>query len=283
MGSYTTFARVLSMIGGLGLVGIGAYLNVADLAKLEGLFSPSVVLFYGFAGGVALAACITPILWRGQRGLACLVCIGVLCGETFAFYTTTERLLAAREDRAARIGDTNAPRALAEAARDRAIADLTAAKAEADKHRSDKKCGVLCAAWEDRETKARFHLNEAEKKITATASIRDAKPLATALGINPAIADIIPALLGSAALLILGFGLIAAGHPSPKLPEPLVRGVEAPSPKPKRKVRRDESLARIREMTKANGGKPPSFTVIKNELDLPASTAHRYRKAAMGE
>ena len=281
MQTHNIISRALSMIGGLGLVGIGAYLNVADLAKLEGFFSPSVVLFYGFAGGVALAAFITPILWRGQRGLACLVCIGVLCGEAFAFYSTTERLLAAREERASRIGDTNAPRALAEAARDRALADLTAAKAESDKHRSDKRCGVLCAAWEDRETKARYHLNEAEKKITATTSIREAKPLARALGIDPTVADIIPALLGSAALLIMGFGLIAAGHPPPRQPEPLQDDIEVSPLQPSRKLRKDDALARIRAHRETTGEWPP-FTVVQNDLNLPKATAHRYRKAAMG-
>lgn len=273
------------MIGGLALIGVGAYLNVAELGKLEGYFSPSVVLFYGFAGGVALAAITSPMLVRNKQGaLATLLCVGVLCGEAFAFYSTAERLLAAREDRAARIGDTNAPRKLAEDARTRALADLAMAKAEADKARSDKKCGAVCAAWEDRETQARFHLNEADKQIKATSSIREAKPLAHKLGISEDVADLIPALLGSAALLIMGFGLIAAGSPGPhaKEPEPKPDDVEALPVTPGRLLRKDEAIARIRQMTRDNGGRPPAFSVVRNELQLPKATTHRYRKEAMG-
>ncbi len=265
------------MAGGLGLIGIGAYLNVADLARLEGYLSPSVVLFYGFAGGVALAALVHPTLSREQRGLAILICCGVLCGEAFAFYSTTERLLSARDERAGKLGDANAPRVFAEQARARALAELATAQSKASAARTDKKCSNECQMNLDLDIdNARAQLARAEKKFQETSAIRDAKPLATKLGISPEVADIIPSLLGSAALLIMGFGFTSAWRKPPS-PEPL----EEIEPQPRR-IRRDDALARIRAHREATGEWPP-FAVVQNEMNLPKATAHRYRKAAMGE
>lgn len=283
MTAYTTPTRLLSMAGGLGLIGIGAYLNVADLAKLEGYFSPSVVMFYGFAGGVALAALITPALWQdGQRIGAIVVLAGLLCGEAFAFYSTTERLLSARDERSGKVGDANAPRLLAEQARARALADLAAAQARAASVRTDRKCNNECQSNLDLDiSTAQNLLARAEKKFLATSAIRDAKPLASKLGISQEVADIIPALLGSAALLIMGFGFTSAWRKPPS-PEPVVEDIEV-SPPPRR-VRKDEAIAKIREMRERNGGVMPPFAVVQSELKERSKTnAHRWRKAAMGE
>lgn len=283
MGSYTTPTRLLSMAGGFGLIGIGAWLNVADLAKLEGFTSPSVMLFYGFAGGVALAALITPTLWQdGQKMGALVVLVGLLCGECFAFYSTTERLLAARDERAGKVGDANAPRVLAEQARARALADLASAQARADTARPDRKCNSACQSNLDLDImNAQHSLAAAEKRYLATSAIRDAKPLASKLGISQEVADIIPALLGSAALLIMGFGFTSAWR-KPPTPEPVAEDIEVSPPQPSRRVRRDEAMAKIELMRERNGGVMPPFKVIKNELDLKPATASRYRKAAMG-
>lgn len=269
------------MAGGLGLIGIGAYLNVADLAKLEGFYSPSVVMFYGFAGGVALAALITPALWQdGQRMGALVVLVGLLCGECFAFYSTTERLLAARDDRAGKVGDANAPRILAEQARTRALADLAAAQARAGAVRTDRKCNNECQSNLDLDIQtAQNLLTRAEGKLLATSAIRDAKPLASKLGISQEVADIIPALLGSAALLIMGFGFTSAWRKPPS-PEPVAEDIEVSPLQPSRRVRRDEGLARIGELREMNGGVKPKFSVVQKDLNIPKATAHRWLKAA---
>lgn len=280
MHTHITPGRALSMVGGLALIAVVAYLNVHELGKLDGYASPHCLMMYALAGGTALAAHRIPNIWSTARVMAVFIGAGAICGEAYGLYITAERLLAARDMRASQVTHANGPRGIAEQAVKSAMTDLEKAKAETAKARSDRGCKAVCKDWEAAEDKARKRLAEANDALIAVRPPLDASPLATALGISERAANIVPTLLGSVAVTLLGFGLLASGGHVPKLPAP-----EPAKPrtraKLKPKVRKQAHIAKIREMTKANGGKPPAFKVIRDELDLPKSTAHRYRKAAM--
>lgn len=280
MSQLSTILRGALSIGGLALLAVVAYQNVHDLGSIEGYASPQCLMMYALAAGTALAAHAIPNVWRTARVTAVLIGLGTICGEAYGLYTTAERLLSARDLRASHVAHANGPRAIAEQAVKAATAELEKAKAEAAKARTDRSCGGVCKAWDAEADRARKRLAEANSALVGTRASLDASPLATALGISERAANIIPTLLGSVAVTLLGFGLMVAGGHAPKAPapepaKPRTRAKQTP------KARKQAHIARIREMTKANGGKPPAFKVIRDELDLPKSTAHRYRKAAM--
>lgn len=276
----STILRGALSIGGLGILAVVAYLNVHDLGSIEGYASPHCLMMYALAAGTALAAHALPNVWATARATAVVIGLGALCGETYGLYITADRLLTARDARASQVVAANGPRGIAEQAVKSATADLETAKAKAAEARSDRSCGTVCKAWEAETDKARKRLADANSALVGTRASLDPSPIATALGISERAASIIPALLGSVAVTLLGIGLMASGGRAPAVPKP-EPAKPRPRAKAKSKVRKDVHIARIREMTKANGGKTPPFKVIRNELKLSNATASRYRKAAM--
>lgn len=271
----------LSIVAGILLVGIGAWLNASEVAKHEpaGFSSPVVVMVVGLAFGSALAAVIIPTAWRqGSRALAMLVLIGTVAGEAYGFVLTMERVMMARDVRAIAAVSSNEPREIARNRVKRALAEVTQASMVATSARSDKKCDSSCRAREaEAELAARKRLEEAEGELAKTLPPGMIRPVAETLGVSAAYVELIPALAAPLALLLLGLTMIAFGcDPGGKRREVM------PTP-PVGRPDREESLAWIREETRRNGGVAPRFHVVRDQLGLPKSTAHRYLRKAVGD
>src|SRR5690349_7649206 len=107
--------RLLSTLGGLGLVGVAAFLNVHHAAESEGsIFSPVCIAIVALAFGSALAVPVMLALWRsGRRGLALVALAGLVASESYGFQLSAERLLSARAQRAQQTKTAGSPYALA--------------------------------------------------------------------------------------------------------------------------------------------------------------------------
>lgn len=271
----------LSIVVGLVLVGIGAWLNASEVARTElaGFASPVVVMVVGLAFGSALAAVIIPTAWRqGSRTLAVLVLLGTVAGEAYGFVLTMERVIAGRDVRSVTAAHSNEPRLIAQERVKRAIGEVAQASMLATAARSDKKCDTSCLARETKaEADARARLATAEADLAKTLPPSMMRPVAETLRVPAAYVELVPALAAPLALLLLGLTMIAFGcDPGGKRREVM------PTP-PVGRPDREESLAWIREETRRNNGVPPRFTVVRDQLGLPKATAHRYLRKATGE
>lgn len=278
--NHNRIVGALSIVMGLALVGIGAWLNASEVAKAEvqGYSSPVVVMVVGLAAGSALAAVIIPIAWRqGSRALAMLVLLGTVAGEAYGFVLTMERVIAARDARAAIVTISNQPRSVVEERLKRAIDEVKQASMLAASARSDRKCDSSCLARETKaESDARGRLAEAEAALVKTVPPSKAVPIAETIGVQAAYVELVPALAAPLALLILGLAMISFGcGPGGDRREVSDGGLPLAG-------RRAAALHWIREYREANGA-PPPFHVVRKQLDLPKATAHRYLRAASGE
>lgn len=272
---FNRIVGALSIVVGILLVGIGAWLNAAEVAKHEsaGFSSPVVVMVVGLAFGSALAAVIIPAAWRqGSRALAMLVLIGTVAGEAYGFVLTMERVMMARDVRAIAAVSSTEPRKIASDRVKRALAEVTQASMMATSARSDKKCDSSCRAREaEAESAARKRLEEAEGELAKTLPPGMIRPVAETLGVPAAYVELVPALAAPLALLVLGLTMIAFGcGPGGDKREPDT------APVPGARPDRESALAWIQEETRRNGGVPPRFHVVKSQLGLPKATAHRY-------
>ncbi len=193
--------RALSMVTGLTLVGVAAWLNMHHVVEVEGKWlSPFVVSIGVLAVGSAVAVAVIQAAWcGGHRGLAVFACVGMIAGEAFGLQTSAERLLAARYARvhaniAAAQPWTQADQALKEA--------TAAAQAECATGR-----GPKCKAAETRQDAKRAALVATKPPVVSS-------NLAGLTGINGDLVEIVPALAFSLGLLTLGFVCIAFGHAS---------------------------------------------------------------------
>jgi hypothetical protein len=213
--------RVLSLLGGLALVGVAAYLNVHHAAESEGgnYLAPVCIAIVALAFASALAVPVMLTLWRnGSRGLALLGLVGLVCTEGYGFQLSVERLLAARDQRAQQVQTAGSPYTLAREALDLAIKDR---KAECSATRGSVK---YCDGLRAREEKARTALSKLP--VPKSAAL-----IADATGLPAWLVEIVPAMAFSTGLLLLGLVLVGfGGHSvraaSPAVPEAMPDGTE---------------------------------------------------------
>jgi hypothetical protein len=210
--------RGLSMLGGLVLVAVGAFLNANKAVEVEGTFwSPVPIAVVALAFGSALVVPVMGALWRhGRKTLAVFAFVGLVCGETYALQISAERLLGAREQRALQVQQSGNPFVLAKEALDRSI----------EERRTE--CvtgfGKNCSKLRELEERQRAELS----KLRPPAKVA---LLADATGLPDWAVELVPALLFSVALQLIGFALIGfAGHASEK--EHLAQVVAASAPEP---------------------------------------------------
>ncbi len=250
------------MLGGLILVGVAAYLNTAKAAESEGTwYSPVCIAIVALAFGSALAVSVMLASWRnGRRGLAAFAFLGLVCGESYALQLSAERLLASREARTLQVQQSGNPYAFAKAALDGTVKER------------EKECssgfGKNCQK-----------LRELEQ--TQRASLGTLKPpgktalLADATGLPDWLVEIVPALLFSVALQVLGFVLVGfAGHGSHKERE--AHTAEAPAAEPSETERVVSWVRKYR----LRHGRNPSIPAVQQEFNLPKTTAWRRIKSA---
>lgn len=205
----TTFARVLSTLGGIGLIGVAGYVNVLHTASFD-----MQIVVGALAAGTALAAWVFSSMWQLRPGLASLALIGVIAGELYGFVATSERLLFARDHRQATVAMSNQTWVQRKEALDYAV---SAAKTECTSGR-----GPRCAAAEAKVDSARTVLAGTQVPV-------EPNRLAAILGWNPVLVDLIPTLAGSVALNLLGFVMMTFGHANRRVEQPKV---SAPVPAP---------------------------------------------------
>jgi hypothetical protein len=213
--------RVLSMLGGLALVGVAAYLNVHHAAESEGgnYLAPVCVAIVALAFASALAVPVMLTLWRnGSRGLALLGLVGLVCTEGYGFQLSAERLLAARDQRAQQVQTAGSPYTLAREALDLAIKDR---KGECTATRGSVK---YCDQLRAREKEARTALSKLP--VPKSHAL-----IADATGLPAWFVEIVPAMSFSTGLLVLGLVLVGFGGHSmkaeaPAVPEPMPDGAE---------------------------------------------------------
>jgi hypothetical protein len=116
--------------------------------------------------------------------------------------------------------------------------------------------------------------------LEAAPAERNTALLATTLGLPPALLEIVPALLLSAALNGLAFTLLAFGAHAPRqnigaAPTETAGAQMSPVQGRAAQVRSFVDTYRMRH------GRDPSFTEVRNSLGLPRSTASVYLRKAL--
>jgi hypothetical protein len=213
--------RVLSMLGGLALVGVAAYLNVHHAAESEGgnYLAPVCIAIVALAFASALAVPVMLTFSRnGYRKSALAALIGLVCGESYGFQLSAERLLAARAQRVQQVQTAGSPYALAREALDLATKDR---KAECTATRGSVK---YCDQLRAREEQARTALSKLP--VPKSHAL-----IADATGLPAWAVEIVPAMAFSTGLLLLGLVLVGFGGHSmkaeaPAVPEPMPDGTE---------------------------------------------------------
>lgn len=205
----TTFARCLSILGGIGLIGVAGYVNVLHTPSFD-----MQIVVGALAAGTALAAWVFSSMWQDRPGLAALALVGVIAGELYGFVATSERLLFARDHRQSAVATSNQVWVQRKEALDYAV---SAAKTECASGR-----GPRCAAAEAKVDSARTILAGTQVPV-------EPNRLAAIMGWNPLIVDLIPTLAGSVALNLLGFVMMTFGHATRRVNKPVV---SAPVPAP---------------------------------------------------
>ena len=251
--------RVVSILGGLALVGVAAFLNVHHAADSEGSYlSPVCIAVVALAFGSALAVPVMLTLWRtGRGGLAIVALLGVVCGETYGFQLSAERLLAAREQRAQQVKTANAPHELAREALEGLERDR---KAEC-KSGLGKNCREL-KAWEDKQRAA----------LASTQAPRSHSLIADATGLPAWLVEIIPAMAFSTGLLMLGLVLVGFGGHSMTAEAPA-----APEVKPDET---EQVVSWVREYRRRHGRDPKIPEVQGAFNGLSKTTAWRRIRAS---
>jgi hypothetical protein len=260
-----SYLRLASTLGGLGLVGVAAFLNVSHAAVTEGsYFSPVCIAIVALAFGSALAVPVMLTLWRsGRRGLALVALLGLVCSESYGFQLSAERLLASRAQRAQQVRTAGSPYALAREALDLAISER---KAE-------------CASGRKRKCLDLEAVEDAKRTALGLIPVPTSHVLiADATGLPEWLVEIIPAMSFSTGLLVLGFVLVGFGahgsvanHTEQTVVTPAVL---EPIPDERERV-----VSWIKAFERRHGRRP-MIPEVQQVFDLPKTTAWRRLKSS---
>jgi len=261
----TTYSvlRLLSMLGGLGLVGVAAFLNVHHAAESEGsYFSPVCIAIVALAFGSALAVPVMLTLWRsGRRALALVTLAGLVCSECYGFQLSAERLLAARDQRAQQVKTAGSPYALAREALDLSIAER---KAE-------------CATGRKRKCLDLEAVEEAKRAALGKIPVPTSHALvADFTGLPQWLVEIVPAMSFSTGLLVLGFVLVGfAAHEHGSQANHLEQKAEGPAVPEPMPDEAERVVSWVRAFERRHGRKPMIPEVQQAFTGLPKTTAWR--------
>jgi hypothetical protein len=257
-----SYLRLLSMLGGLGLVGVAAFLNVHHAAESEGsYFSPVCIAIVALAFGSALAVPVMLALSRsGRRGLALVALVGLVCSESYGFQLSAERLLASRAQRAQQVKTAGSPWHLAKEALDLSITERKAVCKENGLR------GKTCATSRAEEDAKRTALG----KIPVPSSHAY---IADATGLPEWLVEIVPAMAFSTGLLVLGFVLVGYGAHGSQEQTVVASAVLEPAPDKNERV-----VSWVREFRRRHGRDPRIPEVQQVFTDLPKTTAWRKSK-----
>jgi hypothetical protein len=260
----------------------GAALNVAHL--IDGgqpLVSPMTGAVLALALGAVAAALVAGEAWRSGRSTlaACLV-LSIVAGEGFGLIMGAERLLTAREERQRAASEVNTSRWVATVRVETASATLAAAEAAMLKEAGRGGCKGACQSLQAEAERARQRLEVANKALVTTPSEKNRALLATTLGLPPTLLEIVPALLFSTALNGLAFTLLAFGAHVPS--QSAAAAPKDPAePQVSASQGRAEQVRSFVEAYRKRHGRDPTFSDVRNDLNLPPSTASVYLRKAL--
>jgi len=264
-----SYLRVMSTLGGLTLVGVAAFLNVHHAAESEGYMSPVCVAIVALAFGSALLAPVMQALWRNRSwGWFSLALVGLLAGETYGFQLSAERLLAARDQRAQQLLVAAQPHALARENLER----LREERKDECRSGYKLKCDKL-KGWED----------DQRAKLGLLLPPRSRSLIADSTGLPAWLVEIVPAMLFSTGLMVMGLVLVGfAAHRSP-IPAVALEPV-APDPRPSAEIVtlegvRDSRVVKLNDLRERLGRKPTSREV-QDTLMVSQATAYRLLKSS---
>ena len=158
------------------------------------------------------AALVASEAWRsGRRTLASCLVLSIVAGEGFGLIMGAERLLFAREERQRAASEVNTARWIATVRVELASSMLAITEAALLKEMGRGGCKSACQALQAEAEQARQRLEAANRALQSAPAEKNTALLATTLGLPPALLEIVPALLFSAALNGLAFTLLAFG------------------------------------------------------------------------
>lgn len=288
--------RGLSLLMGLCLVAVVAGLNLqhvldgrlpaaATLATIMHvvLTAPECVAVLILALGSALAVPVMQGAWRaGRKGLAMLTLIGMLAGESYGFVLLAERQLAHLADRARVARAENAHRATAVTAVEREQRALVQIETAVREEMRAGGCGKVCRALKEDEAAARQRLADAESALGRLNAPKVENHIASLTGLPDAAVDLIPSLAFAKALLLLGFAFIGYAHPTGPAKRTRPTANVAENSVGSLRPTRAEQVQVFVEAFRKTLGREPTFSEVRDGLQLPRSTASKYRTRALG-
>lgn len=275
--STSTITRALALVVGIGMAATAAAVSVAATG---GLGQPHAWMIIAVAAGVIAGSIVI-----GQSGWRWAIVIGIalLAGEAYALLSTAERVIAQR-------AAVSAPHVASEARRQAAENRVTVAekaKAEADAAAIDKAAEKSCARncralLTEAKQDAANELRSAREALDALPPPEgEAAPLASRLGVAAWVVDLVSAALASIACNGLACALIAfASHaPATLRDSRMVATQRAPAVQAEPSITeggRREQVARFFAAFRAANGRDPTFTEVRDALNLPKATASKY-------
>lgn len=248
------------MLGGLVLIAVGAYTNASKAVEAEGTwYSPICIAIVALAFASALAWVVMQHQWQNRRyGLAAVALLGLVCSELYGLQLSAERLLAAREQRARQVSLEGGPYA----AMQKALDDTVSERKE-----ECRVWGPKCSRLRELEASQRAQLGKLQPPGSKAL-------IADTTGLPPWLVEILPALLFSVGLQVLGFVLVGFGAHGSLEHEVNVAAAQATEPDETERVVNWVRAYRQRH------GRDPKIPEVQAEFDLSRTTAWRRIKNA---
>jgi hypothetical protein len=253
-----SYLRVMSMLGGLVLVGVAAALNADHAAQTTGYMSPTVIGIVALAFASALAVPVVTVSWRsGRRILAVVALAGLILSEGFGFKLSAERILFVQAQRAQQTETAGGPYVQAKEALDLSIKEREAECAGG----LGQKCSKLRVLEEARRT-----------ALAALPPPMSHTLVADTTGLPSWLVDLASAMAFSTGMLVLGFALIGfAAHEGGSEERTAV----APAVPVALPDEREQVVSWVREYRRRHGRNPKIPEVRAAFPGTPKTTAWR--------
>lgn len=292
--TYSKIPIVATAVGCL-LLAASAGLNInAALESGQPILSPTVLGIVALVIGQATAICAGQFAWhRGLRVRSFLAFFALGCAEFYGLYTGGERLLTARQYQAQPIAQIN--QAFDIAAQRVKVAEDAFRRAEdaatAEARRGG--CGRACRDLREASDRANDELETARTTLARTPLKRPESVVASVTGWPTALVEITPALLFTLGLNGLAFALLAIGEGGTepvqrrkinsagtrlrRTPKARVQrhAGSGPSSRPSSVSRRSEQVSKFCREFRAQFGREPTFTEVRQGTQLPKATVSR--------
>ncbi len=206
----TIFSRLFASLIGAGIVAASTF----SIVSAQNLHGSDAALPLALAAGLIAGAVVLP---RAGLGLGIVIAVALICGEGFGLISQMDRVVMLRDAQTNTINGSNDARHRAERRLDRALQTQAAQRTDAANTVTLPSCKTECrlllesqsTALGTEVTESRNHLAQVTAQLGS--SVRSAHPLASRLGIDPVVLDLVAAGLLSVGANLLGAALVAFG------------------------------------------------------------------------